>query len=112
MLTFSRFSGRGDEEEQIIFEETTGRKKHKRRAKSRAGSVIRDDESVHSKALSRRGRSVSPARSSRALGPPIDDYDLSGEAEFYNRKALERATIGEGYNGATRDWGRSIDAES
>ncbi|KIW04573.1 uncharacterized protein PV09_04323 [Verruconis gallopava] len=30
--------------------------------------------------------------------------DIAAEAEFYNRKALERSYPGEAYNGATRDW--------
>ena len=29
---------------------------------------------------------------------------MEAEAEYYNRKALERGYPGEGYNGATRDW--------
>ncbi|KAF2453997.1 hypothetical protein BDY21DRAFT_116703 [Lineolata rhizophorae] len=32
------------------------------------------------------------------------DDDIQAEADFYNRKAMERAYPGEGYNGATRDW--------
>src|ERR1700760_1541931 len=52
--------------------------------------------------------SISRARSVSA-GPrrryyDDDDDDLEEEAEYYNRKAMERAYIGEGYNGATRDW--------
>lgn len=34
---------------------------------------------------------------------PVDsDFDL--EADYYNRKAMERAYPGEGWNGATKDW--------
>jgi hypothetical protein len=33
-----------------------------------------------------------------------DDDDVAAEAEYYNRKALERAYPGEAYNGATKDW--------
>lgn len=32
------------------------------------------------------------------------DSDFDQEAEYYNRKALERGYPGEGYNGATKDW--------
>jgi len=39
----------------------------------------------------------------RARTAPIDsDFEL--EAEYYNRKALERGYAGEAYNGATKDW--------
>ena len=43
----------------------------------------------------------------RSLSAPRRRYtenDLEAEAEYYNRKAAERAYIGEAYNGATRDW--------
>jgi hypothetical protein len=33
---------------------------------------------------------------------PMDD--LEAEAEYYNRKAIERGFPGEAYNGATKDW--------
>ena len=33
------------------------------------------------------------------------DDAIEAEAEYYNRKALERGYPGEAYNGATRDWG-------
>ncbi|KAJ9612068.1 hypothetical protein H2200_003663 [Cladophialophora chaetospira] len=32
------------------------------------------------------------------------DRDVQEEAEFYNNRAMDRAYIGEGYHGATRDW--------
>ena len=32
------------------------------------------------------------------------DDDVEVEADYYNRRALERAYPGEAYNGATRDW--------
>ena len=47
----------------------------------------------------RRGRSAD-----RSLARPDFDADVASEAEYYNRRAEERAYIGEGYNGATRDW--------
>jgi len=34
--------------------------------------------------------------------PAESDFDL--EADYYNRKAMERAYPGEGWNGATKDW--------
>ena len=34
--------------------------------------------------------------------PPDADFDL--EADYYNRRALERGYPGEAYNGATKDW--------
>lgn len=54
----------------------------------------------------RRRRSLSP------LPPPPaprshnyrDELDIADEAEYYNRKEMERSYIGEGYNGATKDW--------
>lgn len=33
-----------------------------------------------------------------------DDDEIAAEAEYYNRKALERAYPGEAHNGATKDW--------
>jgi hypothetical protein len=48
-----------------------------------------------------RARSVSAGPRRRYYD---DDDDLEEEAEYYNRKAMERAYVGEGYNGATRDW--------
>lgn len=35
---------------------------------------------------------------------PRDERDIREEAEYYNRRAAERGYVGEGYNGATRDW--------
>ncbi|OCT54920.1 hypothetical protein CLCR_02788 [Cladophialophora carrionii] len=32
------------------------------------------------------------------------DRDVQEEAEYYNSRAMDRAYIGEGYHGATRDW--------
>lgn len=34
----------------------------------------------------------------------VQESDLDSEADFYNRKAMERAYPGEAYNGATKDW--------
>jgi hypothetical protein len=68
-----------------------------------------DEQIIVTESDSRRERerpALSRARSSSA-GPRrryYDDDDLSEEAEYYNRKAMERAYVGEGYNGATVDW--------
>jgi hypothetical protein len=43
----------------------------------------------------------------RSLSAPRRRYyddDLEEEADYYNRKAMERARVGEAYNGATRAW--------
>lgn len=34
----------------------------------------------------------------------VDEWDIDAEADFYNRKAMERAYMGEAQNGATKDW--------
>lgn len=48
-----------------------------------------------------RGRSLSAPR--RRFTAPVDsDFEL--EADYYNRKAMERAYPGEAHNGATKDW--------
>jgi hypothetical protein len=35
---------------------------------------------------------------------PVPNDSFDDEAEYYNRKAMERAYPGEAYNGATKDW--------
>ncbi|KAG9242479.1 hypothetical protein BJ878DRAFT_555385 [Calycina marina] len=50
-----------------------------------------------------RRRSIS-ARPSPRNKVSIDIRDNESEADYYARKAGERAYIGEGYNGATKDW--------
>lgn len=49
----------------------------------------------------RETRSLSRPRRARTVQL---DSDFDQEAEYYNRKALERSYPGEGYNGATKDW--------
>ncbi|KAF2179373.1 hypothetical protein K469DRAFT_596436 [Zopfia rhizophila CBS 207.26] len=71
-------------DEDILFERETRERKS------------RDLEITHS-----RGRSLSAPR--RRFTAPADS-DLEMEADYYNRKALERAYPGEAYNGATKDW--------
>ena len=45
------------------------------------------------------------------MSPPVrhaygtrDERDIAEEAEYYNKRVSERAYIGEGYGGATKDW--------
>lgn len=47
----------------------------------------------------------------RSLSPPVrhaygsrDERDIAEEAEYYNKRVSERAYIGEGFRGATKDW--------
>lgn len=51
-----------------------------------------------------RARSLSAGPRRRYYDDDDDDDDIEEEAAYYNRKAMERAYVGEGYNGATRDW--------
>ncbi|KAI9676084.1 MAG: hypothetical protein M1817_000827 [Caeruleum heppii] len=74
--------GPGYHEDEIILE---------RDSKSRKA---RDDRMVRRRSLSEhRG----PSRSDL-------DLDIASEAEYYNRRTGDRAVMGEGYNGVTRDW--------
>ena len=66
-----------------------------------------------SPAPSRRPPSPAPSRRPPSPAPSIprsrayttrDERDIAEEAEYYNERARERSYIGEGYNGATRDW--------
>ena len=83
-----------------------------RRKETKGGTVAFDEEIIYDRDSRERksrdfevgrvrGRSLSaPRRSSTA---PLN-YDFESEAEYYNRKAMERAYPGEAYNGATKDW--------
>ncbi|KAF2646282.1 hypothetical protein P280DRAFT_6769 [Massarina eburnea CBS 473.64] len=51
---------------------------------------------------SRRGRSLSAPKRPHTQPPTDPDFEL--EADYYNRKALDRAYAGEAWNGATKDW--------
>lgn len=53
--------------------------------------------------LVRRRSSSTPPRSRKV--PVEDEWGMEAEAEYYNRKQLERAYYGEAYEGATKDWG-------
>lgn len=79
-------NGRNDEEEIKI--ERKSRDLERLSARSERG----DDEIIT------RSRSVDVPRRR------YYDDDLEAEADFYNRRALERGYPGEAYNGATRDW--------
>jgi hypothetical protein len=82
--------GRGDRhEDTFIFERET--RESGRRSRNR--SVEREADLQ----ITRRRSLSTPRRRYK-------DDELTLEADFYNRKALERSYIGEGYNGATKDW--------
>lgn len=82
---------------------------------SNSGRGHWSDEEIH---IDTRSRSRGPPRAEersiaisrpRSLSPPRhnqydDDDEIAAEAEYYNRKALERAYPGEAFNGATKDW--------
>lgn len=51
--------------------------------------------------VSRRHSLSPPARQTYSTR---DERDIAEEADYYNRRVSERAYIGEGYNGATKDW--------
>ncbi|KAF1816736.1 hypothetical protein P152DRAFT_470721 [Eremomyces bilateralis CBS 781.70] len=51
----------------------------------------------------RRSLSSSPGRRHRSRSR-VRGSDLDLEAEYYNRRAMERGYPGEAYNGATKDW--------
>lgn len=72
-------------DEDIIFE---------RDVKERKPAHSHDDMEI----VTRR-RSVSAPRRKT-----VDEWDIDAEADYYNRKAMERAYIGEAHNGATKDW--------
>ncbi|TID23348.1 hypothetical protein E6O75_ATG02984 [Venturia nashicola] len=81
----------------------------------RSGRGHWSDEEIH---IDTRSRSRGPPRAEersvaisrpRSLSPPRhshydDDDEIAAEAEYYNRKAMERAYPGEAFNGATKDW--------
>ena len=52
-----------------------------------------------------RPRRRSPSISARSHAyTSRDEREIAEEAEYYNERTRERSYIGEGYNGATRDW--------
>jgi hypothetical protein len=69
--------------------------------RSRGGRDFEEDiiiEERRDREVARRPRSFSVPRR-----PSYRD-ELEEEAEYYNRKQLERAYVGEAHNGATKDW--------
>ena len=78
-------NGRQYDEDLIISEREGGRRR-------------REDDHVS------RRRSVSHDARSHAAYSTRDDRDIAEEAEYYNSRAQERSYLGEGYNGANRDW--------
>ncbi|KAL9595316.1 MAG: hypothetical protein Q9219_006512 [cf. Caloplaca sp. 3 TL-2023] len=52
----------------------------------------------------RRHRSPSHDGRSRAAYSTRDELDIAEEADYYNSRAAERSYLGEGYNGANKDW--------
>lgn len=79
------------------------------RRQSRGGGKVYDEDIIYERETrERKERGLEVERSRRrSLSAPRRRYtenDLEAEAEYYNRKAAERAYIGEAYNGATRDW--------
>lgn len=49
-------------------------------------------------------RRRSPSVRSRGPYTSHDDLDIAEEADYYNSRAAERSYLGEGYNGANKDW--------
>jgi hypothetical protein len=91
----------------------TKNRTHKHRSTSRGRINFYDDDVVYEQerdklkvrdnqlTLTRR-RSVSARPPRKAIN--VDIRETESEADYYARKVDERAYIGEGYNGATRDW--------
>jgi len=77
------------------------------RRRSRDGREVYDDDIIFERE-SRRRRRGDRLRHRRSFGPgrglSRSEIDLSAEANFYNRQAMDRSFLGEGLNGATRDW--------
>ncbi|KZF23009.1 hypothetical protein L228DRAFT_141364 [Xylona heveae TC161] len=63
--------------------------------------IERETNRRHAQEARGRRRSLSGPRRERER-EIVDDVEI--EADYYNRRAAERAYIGEAFNGATRDW--------
>jgi len=79
------------------------------RRQSRGGVKVYDEDIIYERETrERKERGLEVERSRRrSLSAPRrrhTENDLEAEAEYYNRRAAERAYAGEAYNGATRDW--------
>ncbi|KAI4240169.1 MAG: hypothetical protein L6R40_005302 [Gallowayella cf. fulva] len=70
------------------------------RERERDGGHRRRDEDH----TPRRRRSPSFDARSRAPYSSRDELDIAEEADYYNSRAAERSYLGEGYNGANKDW--------
>lgn len=46
----------------------------------------------------------SPSPPPRSVYSTRDELEIAEEADYYNQRAADRGYIGEGYNGATKDW--------
>lgn len=99
----------GTTEEDIIIEDRKSGDRHHRRPRSRSRSVVEETTVAIDTRSRSRSRSISP--STRSLSRHHhhhhhhgEDTTLAIEADYYNRRAMERATMGEARHGATRDW--------
>ncbi|KAG7009389.1 hypothetical protein G7Y79_00002g005040 [Physcia stellaris] len=69
-----------------------------------------DEDIVIDSGPRRREERPPPRRRSPSIGahshayPSRDEREIAEEADYYNERTRERGYIGEGYNGATRDW--------
>lgn len=62
--------------------------------------IERDSGGVSRRRPARRSPSPPP----RSVYSARDELEIAEEADYYNRRAADRSYIGEGYNGATKDW--------
>ena len=65
--------------------------------------IIIERDNAPRKAPARRRSPSIGARSTRGYATR-DEEDIAEETEYYNRRVSERAFLGEGYNGAVKDW--------
>ena len=69
-----------------------------------------DEDIIIDSGPRRREERPPPRRRSPSIGARShaytsrDERDIAEEAEYYNERTRERGYIGEGYNGATKDW--------
>ncbi|KAF2272365.1 uncharacterized protein EI97DRAFT_462013 [Westerdykella ornata] len=80
-----------------------------RRKESRGGRGFEEDILFEREERKSREMDISHTRARSLSAPrrratPSVDSDFESEADYYNRKAMERAYPGEGYNGATKHW--------
>ncbi|MCJ1468586.1 hypothetical protein MMC07_007215 [Pseudocyphellaria aurata] len=72
-----------------------------RRRGSRNGRSYDEDIVIDSR---RRPARRSPSPPPRSVYSTRDELEITEEADYYNQRAVDRGYIGEGYNGATKDW--------